>query len=153
MSKEPHNSFFWDWSKIFWLFPDSNWLNFIILLTKTPYPDNFLISLTEWQPWNKSTVTETFFFRNNYKKIMPNGLNSWKIISIMPHTPKIMKNNKIMPRGAYAIYSQEIFKMPTYLKILILRVLLKNVVRPNSKTKKTPTLWPLFMDGVQLPQG
>ena len=39
----------------------------------------------------------------------------------MPHTPKIMKNNKIMPSGAYAIYSQEIFKMPTYLKTLILK--------------------------------
>ena len=63
----------------------------------------------------------------------------------MPHTPKIMKNNKIMPSGTYAIYSQEIFKMPTYLKILILRVLLKKVIRPNSKTKKKqlygPFLW------------
>ena len=65
-----------------------------------------------------------------------------------------MKNNEIMLSGTYANYSQEIFKMPTYLKILILRVLLKNVIRPNSKTKKkTTTLWPLFMDGVQQPQG
>ena len=47
-----------------------------------------------------------------------------------------MKNNEIMSSGTYANYSQEIFKMPTYLKILILRVLLKNVIRPNSKTKK-----------------
>ena len=65
-----------------------------------------------------------------------------------------MKNNEIMSSGTYANYSQEIFKMPTYLKILILRVLLKNVIRPNSKTKKKKTtLWPLFMDGVQQPQG
>ena len=47
---------------------------------------------------------------------------------------KLKQNNEPHGRLLVAIYRQEILKMPTCLKILILRVLLKNVIRPNSKT-------------------
>ena len=53
------------------------------------------------------------------------------------HRNKQKQNNEPHGRLLVAICSQEIFKMSTYLIlisiILILRVLLKNVIRPNSK--------------------
>ena len=46
---------------------------------------------------------------------------------------KEKQNSELHGRLLVAICSQEILKMPAYLKILILRVLLKNVIRTNSK--------------------
>ena len=51
----------------------------------------------------------------------------------MSKQSKQIQNNEPHGRLLVAICSQEILKMPTYSKILILRVLLKNVIRPNSK--------------------
>ena len=46
---------------------------------------------------------------------------------------KQKQNNQPHGRLLVESFGQEILKMPTYLKILILRVLLKNVIRPNLK--------------------
>ena len=46
---------------------------------------------------------------------------------------KQKQNNEPHGKLLVAICSQKILKRPTYLKILILRVLLKNVIRPNSR--------------------
>ena len=55
---------------------------------------------------------------------------------MLKQSNKQKQNNEPHGRLLVAICSQEILKMPTYLKILILRVLLENVIRPNSKTSK-----------------
>ena len=55
---------------------------------------------------------------------------------MLKQSNKQKQNNEPHGRLLVAIFSQEILKMPTYLKILILRVLLENVIRPNSKISK-----------------